>query len=419
MKYYKEPARQIPVVSEVDVLVAGAGPAGFAAAANAGRLGARTMIIEQQGSFGGIATSGLMSHWTGTVDSKFYRELIQCSREGSQPNLINPEILKTRMQEILAESGVQPLLYTFVSSAICKNNKAAGVITESKSGRQAVMAKVIIDATGDGDVAAKAGASYVKGRETDSKMQPMTLMFKLGGVDTDRAIYPGSFETKVNVPKGEIQALAKEHLPFPAGHVLLYRSTLPGIVTVNMTNCISVDGTDARDLTKAEFTCRSQIEPIVRFLREYAPGYEQCYPISSASLIGVRETRHFEGVYTLTETDILEARKFDDWVVKGAHFNFDVHNLSGSGLDETGAQAEFRQNKGYTIPYGCLLPKVVDGLLLAGRCISGTHIAHSNYRVMPICLAMGEAAGIAAALAAHGGIEPRHVNPRDIQSVLL
>lgn len=136
-------------------------------------------------------------------------------------------------------------------------------------------------------------------------------------------------------------------------------------------------------------------------------------------MIGVRETRHFEGEYTITEEDILEARVFDDWAVTRAHFNFDVHNLSGSGLDETGMQKKFPQQKGYTIPYRCFVPKKVDNLLLAGRNISGTHMAHSNFRVMPICANMGQSVGIAAALCARDGITPRELNVKKLQDILM
>jgi len=200
-------------------------------------------------------------------------------------------------------------------------------------------------------------------------------MFKVGGVDYSKAVFPGAFEDNREVPKGKIQDLGKMVLPFPAGHVLLYPSTLEGIATINMTNSIDKDGTNADDLTQAEIMCRNQIDPIVNFLRNNVPGFENAYVISSASIIGVRETRHFEGEYTLTEKDIWEARKFDDWAVAGAHFNFDVHNISGSGLDTTGLQAKFSQKKPYTIPYRCFIPKKIDNLLLAGRNISGTHIA--------------------------------------------
>ncbi len=185
-----------------------------------------------------------------------------------------------------------------------------------------------------------------------------------------------------------------------------------------MTNITGIDGTKAEDLTKAELICRSQMKPIVDFLRKYAPGYENCYIISAASLIGIRETRHFRGVKQINEKDIVSARVFDDWVVKDAYFNFDVHNTVGSGLDKTGVQKNFTQRKGYTIPYGCLVPIKVDGLLLSGRNISGTHMAHSNFRAMPICLAIGAAGGAAAALSAKENKKLRDIEPQKIQQLL-
>lgn len=418
--------KETKIGKEYDVIVAGSGPSGMAAAVAAGRMGAKTLLIEWQGTVGGISTSGLMSHFTGTCDSRLYREVLlrqaKHSRFITEPTtVIDPELLKIVYLEMLSEAKVDLLLYTFVCDVLKDERdekRVCGVVTEGKSGRVAYRAKVVIDATGDGDVGALAGAEYFKGREKDGAMQPATLMFKIGGVDTDRAIFPGSFETKIDVPQGEIQSLAREHLPAPAGHALMYKSTLPGVVTLNMTNCTGIDGTKSEDLTRAEVVCRSQMEPIVEFLRRYAPGYENCYILSAASLIGIRETRHFIGEKTLTEEDILTVRVFDDWVVKGAHFNFDVHNLSGAGLDKSGCQHEFRQDKGYTIPYGCMLPKGFDGLLLSGRNISGTHMAHSNFRAMPICLAIGEADGIAAALAVKSGRSVREIRAEEIQKEL-
>ena len=422
MNYYTEPSKRIPVKAEVDVLVVGSGPAGFSAAVSAARQGAKTMLIEQASMVGGIATAGLMSHWAGESKGGMYHELLDrsCDNTGVawQRRTINPEKLKTVMLEMLSEAGVILQFYTFASDAIMDGDKIIGVITESKSGREAIMAKVVIDASGDGDIAARAGAPFFTGRESDGSMQPMTLMFKVAGVDTDRAIYNGSFETTCELPAGDLQTLGRENIPHPAGHVLLYATTLPGVVSVNMTNCIAVDGTKAEDLTKAECVCRSQIEPIVNFLRKYVTGYENCFAISSASLMGVRETRHFEGERTLTPDDILQARIYDDWAVADAHFDFDVHGLKGPGLDETGCQRNFKQKKGYTIPYGCFVPKKIDQLLLAGRNISGTHIAHSSYRVMSICANMGLAVGVAAAMSAKKGIAPRNLDVKELQDVL-
>ena len=182
-----------------------------------------------------------------------------------------------------------------------------------------------------------------------------------------------------------------------------------------MTNAIGIDGTNAESLTEGIKTCRSQIMPIIRFLREYVPGYKKCWLMGSASLMGVRETRHFEGVESLQPDDILEARYHQDWVVRRAHFNFDVHNLTGSSLDKTGIQHGWKQQGTYTIPYGCLLPKNVENLLLSGRNISGSHLAHSNFRIMSVCIALGEAAGAAAAISIRDNVKLRDVNVQKIQ----
>lgn len=421
---YTEKERSIEVAGEYDVIVAGSGPSGIAAAVSAARQGAKTLLIECSGSVGGISTSGLMSHFTGSVDSKLFREILRRAADkntlkDTDSTVIDPELLGITYLEMLLECDVRILLCTLVCGVMKEGNKVTGVITESKSGRRAFLGEAVIDCTGDGDAAAYSGAEFFKGRESDGLMQPATLMFKVGGVDYERAVFPGSFETLVETGKGELQALAKEKLPAPAGHVLLYRSTLPGIVTCNMTNCTGIDGTKAEDLTKAEIVCRSQMIPIVNFLREFVPGYENCCIISAASMIGIRETRHFKGVLQINEKDILTARMFGDWVVRGAYFNFDVHNMTGSGLDKTGVQHHFGQRGGYTIPYGCLVPEKIDGLLLSGRNISGTHMAHSNFRVMPICVGIGEAAGTAAAFAVRRSVRLRDLDVKEIQSALI
>lgn len=426
MNLYNEAARALPIVGEYDVIVAGSGPAGVSAAVMAGRMGMRVLLLEWNNAVGGISTSGMMSHWTGSVRSKLYREILTRQAEkvegdghGKIVIRIDPELLKSVYLEMLKKAGVDILLYTFVADVITDGNRVTGLITESKSGRRAYHAKVVIDGTGDGDVAAYAGAEFIKGRESDGKMQPATLMFKVAGVDMDRAVLLGSFESTYQTEKGELQALAKQHIPYPAGHLLVYESTIPGIITCNMTNITDIDGTKAEDLTRAEIVAREQMPEIVKYLREFVPGFEHCYIISAASLMGVRETRHFKGLYTLNEDDILTARVFDDWVVRDAFFNFDVHNITGSGLDETGVQHKWAQPKGYTIPYRCLIPEKIDGLLLSGRNISGTHIAHSNYRVMPICCGTGEAAGIAAALSVKSDIPVRDVTAAEIQKHLV
>ncbi len=415
---------QVNYKGKYDVIVVGSGPAGMAAAISAGRNGAKTLLIESLGRVGGISTSGMMSHFTGRCGNALFHEILDRAKAKNrfyperEKIYIDPELLTITYLEMLEEAGADILLYTTFCDVVMVENKVTGIVCHSKSGFCRYDAKIVIDASGDGDVAEKSGAEYFKGRESDGKMQPATLMFKVGGVDTERAVFPESFESLVKTSKGELQALAKERLPHPAGHVLLYPSTLPGIVTCNMTNVTDIDGTQAEDLTRAEIVCRKQMPLIVDFLREFAPGYENCYLLGSASLIGVRETRHFKGVKTITEQDISAAVQHEDAVVVDAYFNFDVHNITGSGLDKTGSQKNFKQQSGYTIPYGCMIPEKVDGLLLSGRNISGTHMAHSNFRAMPICFGIGEACGVAAAIAAKSDRQPREIDSAEIRKVI-
>lgn len=428
MEFYTEPERKIEIADRADVIVAGGGPAGYSAAIAAARNGAKTILVEQFNCLGGMATSGMMSHFTSGTDSDLYREMmnrVQAEKsgiffagQGAGLQQINHEVLKKVLLDMLTEAGVKLKLYTFVCGVVMDGGAVRGIITESKSGRQAIMGKIVIDATGDGDVAARAGAEYQLGREEDSKCQPVTLMFRIGGVNYSKAILPGSFETTVDVPKGEIQSLARQHLAAPAGHVLLYPTWIPGEVCVNMTNVTGIDGTNADDLTKAEIICRKQMADIVMFLREFAPGYENCYLVTSAQNVGVRETRHFKGLYTITPADVVEARVFDDWIATKNWFNFDIHNVEGSGLDKNGEQHKFKAKGAYTIPYRACVPEKINGLLLSGRNISGTHKAHSNFRVMPICMNVGQGVGTAAAIAVKDGVEPRNVDIRKVQAAL-
>lgn len=429
MKTCKELEMELPVLAEVDVLVCGGGPAGIGAAIRAARLGVSTMVVENQECLGGIATAGMMSHWGGRSSSKVMTELFDRTYEKAKnlgwlesnnvsTNSIYHEMQKITLDEMAAEAGIRVLLCTRVCKAIVEDGRIRGVILENKSGRGVILAQRVVDATGDGDVAASAGVPFFKGREEDGRMQPCTLMFKIGGVDYSRAVFPGSFETKVHTKRGELQAMAKELLPFPAGHVLLYPQATEGTVVCNMTNAIEIDGTDGESVTKGLQICRSQMIPIIRFLREYVPGYENCWLMSSGSLLGIRETRHFIGKQSLTPEDILEAKIHDNWVVRRAFFNFDVHNLTGASLDKTGIQHEWKQPDDYSIPYGCLLPEKVDNLLLSGRNISGSHLAHSNYRIMSVCIALGEAAGTAAALSVKQNVPLAALDVKDIQQVV-
>ena len=417
MNYITEPSRKIPVATETDVLVVGGGPAGFGAALYAARTGSQVMLIEQYGAIGGVATSGIMSHWTGKQEGGCFAELLEKARDCESKQVINPEKLRIIMLDMLHEAGVNVQLYTAFSDVIMDGNRVSGVITESKSGREAVLCKMLIDSTGDGDVAARAGAPFEKGRD-DGGMQPMTIMFKVAGVDMDRAMFFWGMEDTVQLPDGDLQTLGREKLPEPAGHILLYPSSLPGVVTINMTNAIDMDGTNVRDLTHADYICRNQIPTIIEFLRRYVPGYEGCYLIDSADVVGVRETRRFEAQYQLNEKDISQAQVFDDWVVTKSNFFFDLHNVEGAGLDAIAEYKTFKQPRPYTIPLRCFVPKKIEGLLLNGRNISGTHKAHSSYRVMPIVMNMGHAMGIVASMCVVQNKKPLELDINEIHEQL-
>ncbi len=417
MNYITEPSRKIPVASETEILVVGGGPAGFGAALHAARMGSRVMLIEQSGAIGGVATSGIMSHWTGRQDGGCFEELREKARDCESEQVINPEKLRILMLDMLYQAGVTVQLYTTFCDVIMEGDRVAGVITESKSGREAILCKMLVDSSGDGDAAARAGAPFEKGRD-DGGMQPMTIMFKVAGVDMDRALFFWGMEDTVQLPEGDLQTLGRELLPNPAGHILLYPSSIPGVVTVNMTNAIDMDGTDVRDLNRGEYICRNQIPEIIRFLNRYVPGYEGCYLIDSADVVGVRETRRFEAYYQLNDNDISQARVFDDWVVTKSNFFFDLHNVEGAGLDAIAEYKTFNQPKPYTIPLRCFVPKKVQGLLLNGRNISGTHKAHSSYRVMPIVMNMGHAMGIVASMCVQQGKQPLELDIHEIQEQL-
>lgn len=416
-----EAAREVPVRAEVDVLVAGGGPGGVAAAVAAGRAGAEVLLVEQYGCVGGMATVGHVLTWSGSVRGGLFAELKQrvsgaggLSASGVGFDL---EVTKRVMEQMLAEAGVRLRYHTFVCKAVVEEGAVRGVIAEGKSGREAFLAERVIDATGDADVAADAGCLFEKGRPADGLLQPASLMFRMAGVDTDRAPGIPSFESRVQLPKGDAHALAREAvkagvLPRNCEHVLIYHLPRPGQVLINMSNVTGVDGTSADDLTRAELEGRSQLEPIARFLRENVPGFEEAYVLDSGALVGIRETRRVKGEYTLTIEDVLGARAFPDGIVR-ARFPVDIHDPTGHAGDSSRLPRGF-----YEIPYRCLVPLGVENLLVSGRPISATHEAHASLRVMPICLGIGQAAGLAAALSIRESVSPRQLDVELLRSEL-
>ncbi len=408
---------KMKIKTECAVLVAGGGPAGVAAALQAARGGADTLLIESQGRLGGAAVSNYVSPFMGGADSPLVEEIL-AANGGAE---VDFQFLDLTYADLLEQASVNILLHTWAAEAQVKGSRLQTVETFSKNGRQKIKARVVIDATGDGDVAAAAGAQFEKGRTADGLMQPMTVMFVLAGA-AENAFVSGSEESarQIHLPAGTWEEViltgqAAGELPENVGVIRLYPGRGPDERIVNATQVNYVDGTKAEDLTRAELSARRQARQILDFLRRRAPGYENIRLAGMPAAVGVRETRRILGEAYLTKEDLLAGRKWPDAVVWNANFCIDIHNPDGQGQAE-GPQAARVQP--YDIPFGCLIPKGFDNLLTAGRCISGSHEAHASYRVQKICLATGAAAGAAAALAVQAGVSVREVDIKKLQTIL-
>lgn len=397
-----EPERRIQVAADVDVLVAGGGPAGICAALAAARTGARTMVVEHYGFLGGMWTAGLLNplfevNNKGAILADLIRRIKQAGGWGGLWDIcFDTETMKFQLDRMMEEAGVRVLLYSTVVDTLCAGNVVRGVVVENKSGRSALLAKVVVDCTGDGDVAFRAGATFEKGRRDDGLMQPMTLMFRIAGVDF----------TQKNAD--ELYQIFSELVPAEAKK-LPYRNPwvihLPekGEAVVMMTHMHRRDGTRAEDLTAASVEGRRQVQEALAIFRKCSRFGASVRLLDTAAQIGVRETRRIVGDYTINEEDLLSAQKFPDGLVTG-QFPLDIHSPDSADQFAKVLKAP------YWIPFRCQLPKGLDGILTAGRCISGTHEAHSSYRVTGICAGLGHVAGTAAALAVAQKCAPRNLD---------
>ncbi len=408
--------------SEHEVVVVGGGTSGIAAAVASARNGADTLLIERYGFLGGTMTAGLinpfMSFHSGgkQVIKGIFQEILDRLKDyggyDERTRAFDAEVMKIVADDMIKEAEVKLLLHTYVTDVVMERNIIRGVEIFNKSGRQIVFGRVIVDATGDGDIAVMAGAPYEKGRKEDGLMQPMTLCFRMGGVDVNRM-----------PPLEEINRLFEEaksegKITFPRRRVLYFPTTRKGEIHFNTTRIIKVDGTKAEDLTYAEMEGRRQMIELIKFLKERVPGFENSYLLMSGAQIGVRETRRIIGEYIMTGDDIIEARKFDDAIARGSYW-IDIHNPAGEGFEDNPYSGKSPPpGDYYEIPYRCLIPKKVDNLLIAGRCISSTHEAQAAIRVIPIVVAIGQAAGTAAALSAKLKVTPRELDVSKLQETL-
>jgi hypothetical protein len=402
-----EPARELEVEVEADVIVAGGGPAGVGAALAAAREGARTVLFERFGMLGGMWTAALVNPLFQQQNGWLVAELVQRleAAGGWQKQdwfwTFNPEVLKGVLEETLAEAGVDFRYFTWCAAPVMDEHRVTGVITESKAGRRAALASIVIDATGDGDVAAGAGAEVAFGRSSDGLVQPATLMFQLDGVEGNhhpRDLYPALQEA--------LAALGSDwQLPFGQVNYAPWIIAVPNHpAVVQATHIYEYNPLDPKSLTGAMVEGRRQARKLSRAFQAI-PGWEQARLVNTASALGIRESRRVRGLYSLCLEDLQRGATFPD-AVASCSFCVDIHAPDGNSAN-TPHHAPI---KPYEIPYRCLVPKGVDGLLVCGRCISGTHEAHASYRVTGTCMAMGQAVGLAAANAVQQTIAPREVD---------
>lgn len=434
MRAFIEPSREIPVLDEADVVVCGGGPAGAAAAIAAARNGAKTVLIEYQCCLGGMATSGMMNRLgpyhdqqkmiVGGIPWEALDRLIAmgaahaptpCPHDDPDRYWIpfDPEAMKIILDAMAEEAGVSVLLHSMGVGVVREGGRPGGVIVESKSGRGVVPAKVIVDATGDGDIAVAAGARYEKGRPEDGLTQPMTLLFKVANLDRDKAKQFLAANRKAMIEEARTKGEAIPRYVGPGTDNLLR----PDETYFNVDQVHEADGTNVRDLARAAVEARKQIWQSVRFLQKHVPGCERAFLSATASQLGVRESRRIVGDYALTVQDVLGARRSGDAIAHYACW-VDIHTVKPGEKRGPHSGKGPAPGTSYGIPYRCLIPAGVENVLVAGRCFSATHEAFASARMIPCCMAMGQAAGTAAALAVKGAKSPREMDINRLQDAL-
>lgn len=437
------------------VVVVGGGAAGLTAAIAAARNGAETLLIEYHGFLGGISAT---LAWLGFHDG-LYRQVVKglpmefvtrlqqagaASRFVMDPKCssvvgVDNHYWKVLAIEMAREAGVELMLHTQVVDTLREGDRIVGVAVQHKSGYQRVLADVVIDCSGDGDVAARGGVAWEKGRTTDGLVQAPTLVFRLGGIDREAFVagckdpsiayrewllpYPDLWDKMMQRIDTEplfitggfagliAEARRRHDFDVPQSRIVGVKSHVPDEFIVVTTRVLGLDPTDVGSVTDAYTKIYQQIPILVRFFRQYMPGCANVHLREIAPMLGIRESRRIVGDYVLTKQDVVHGRRFEDAVGMGG-YHVDIHNPSGTWVSSTDVEA-------YTIPFRALVAHGVDGLMMAGKCLSATHEAVASTRVIPICMAQGQAVGTAAALAVAGRRSIRDVDVATLQARLI
>ncbi|MFA5561628.1 MAG: FAD-dependent oxidoreductase [Eubacteriales bacterium] len=418
-----------------DIIVAGGGFTGAAAAIAAARQGLSVLLAEESNCLGGAAATALVNPFmpfftpvrpkagerftllSRGIFEEICGELVELTttihgadfRYARQPlATFSEEYLKVVLNRMTRRAGVQLLFHTRVIAARTTDGKITALTLSNQSGLTEVSSDYFIDCTGDADVAVMAGFPTHLGREADSLCQPMTLCFRVGDVNLplfyqNRALMQEKY--KELQQSGEITNVRE--------NVLVFNTISDSVIHFNTTRVVKHNPTSAAEVTEAEIIAREQVMEMLHFLRRYVPGCEHATLLQTAMHIGVRESRMIDGEYCLTQEDLLACRKFEDGIA-ACNYDIDIHNPEGSGT----SHYYFPPNEYYTIPYRCLLPRGSKNLLVAGRCISSTHEAQASYRIMPVVCTLGEAAGVAASVAKKQGACVGEANVDEIRRLL-
>ena len=435
---------QVPVWKETDVLVIGGGPAGIASAVCAARHGAQVVLCDQNGYLGGLSTAGLIGPFMTCYDPAmkkqvirgFFEEFVQCLiRENGavHPSQMEPgtsytawrykghahitpfssEVLKTVAEDMCQEAGVTLLYHAMFQRVIMEDGRITAAVFACKGGLRAIKARIVVDCTGDADVACNAGAPFEVGKDNNGQPQPASLFFVIDGVDKEKLLaYRAEHEdiSAMWFMDKVAEAREKGEYPIPREKVALYES-IDGTWRVNMSRLDHYNYCDPEEFTRAEIEGRKQMKIIFRFLKKYIPGCEHIRLLYSAPMLGVRESRRIIGDFVLRGAEMkLSTRHPDDIFLSGNRF--DTH---------VGSRVVYETTKGdapYGIPYRVLLPQKVKNLLVAGRCVSGDQECLAAIRVIPPCFAMGQAAGTAAALCLKDDVLPADVDTQKLRGVL-